>query len=135
MAKRLKIERLISEFRRKGGGSRRTIIKAVGGKLDKGDSAFHQEIMQLDDERDGPTTIEVVQTRTCSFGHTVDDKVRVTGICEVGGEVLCAMKNCMLQCVHCGAVVCRVHSTTYGDKTYCQKHKWIHYWKMFWRLD
>lgn len=129
------IDRLRNEFRRKGGGSRQTTLRMLGGKLDKNGSPFHKEYFQFEDARDGPRIVEVVQTNTCSFGHTVDDKVRAAGICEIGGEVLCSAEGCALCCIHCGAVVCRVHSSTYGDVTYCRRHKWIHYWRMFWRLD
>lgn len=129
------LDRLHREFRRKGGGSRHTSLRVLGGKLDKNGSAFQKEHLQFDDDKDGPRTLDVVQTSTCSFGHTIDDKVRVAGICEIGNEVLCSMEGCVLQCSHCGAVVCRVHSRTYGDKTYCNRHKWIHYWRIFGRLD
>jgi len=135
MAKRSSIERLRGEFRRKGGGLRRTTLRALGSKLDKNGSPFHKEHFEFEDEREGPRTIDVIQTGTCSFGHTIDDKIRVAGICEIGDEVLCAAEGCMLQCAHCGAVVCRVHGSTYGEKTYCRRHKWVHYWRMFWRLD
>jgi len=135
MAKKSRIDRLQDEFRRKGGGSRHTILKVLGNKLSRDGSAYHKEHLQFEDENDGPRVIDVVQAGTCSFGHTIDEKVHVAGICEIGGEVLCSTKGCTLQCVHCGAVVCRKHGRTYGDKTYCQRHKWIHYWRMFWRLD
>lgn len=135
VAKRSNIDRLHSEFRRKGGGSRQTTLRVLGGKLDKNGSPFHKEHFQFEDERDGPRTVDVVQMGTCSFGHTIGDKVRLAGICERGDEVLCSVEGCMLRCVHCGAVVCRVHSSTSGDKTYCQRHKWVLYWRMFWRLD
>jgi len=129
------LDRLHREFRRKGGGSRHTSLRILGGKLDKNGPAFHKEHLQFEDDKDGPRILDVVQTSTCSFGHTVDDKVRVAGICEIGGEVLCSSEGCLLHCVHCGAVVCHIHSSTYGDITYCRNHKWIHYWRMFWRLD
>ena len=135
MAKRSKADRLLSDFRRKGGGSRQTILRVLGGKLDNQGSVFHKEHLQFEDDREGPRTIDIVQTNTCSFGHTIDDKIRVAGICEVGGEVLCSTEGCLLLCDRCGAVVCRVHSSTHGEKTYCRRHRWIHYWRWFWRLD
>jgi len=135
MAKRSNINRFRSEFRRKGGGSRHTVMRILGGKLDKDGSAFHKEHYQFEDNKDGPRILDVVQTSTCSFGHTVDDKVRVAGICEIGNEVLCSMEGCALNCVHCGSVVCRVHSSTFDGVTYCRKHIWIYYWRVFWRLD
>ena len=135
MKKRNPIDSLYNEFRRKGGGSRHTTLRILGGKLDKNGAPFRKEQLQFEDDKDGPRIIDVVQTSICSFGHTIDDKVRVAGICEIGGEVLCSTEKCLLQCIYCGAVVCRIHSSTYGDKTYCQHHKWIHYWRLFWRLD
>lgn len=135
MAKRSKADRLLSEFRRKGGGARQTVLRMLGEKLAKDSAPFRKEHLQFEDDRDGPRTIDVVVTGTCSFGHTVDDKVRVAGICEIGGEVLCSSEGCLFQCVRCGAVVCRRHSSTHDENTYCQRHLWIHYWRMFWRLD
>jgi len=135
MAKRSSLKRLCSEFRRKGGGSRHSTIRTLGGKLKTNGNPFHKEHLQWDDERDGPRSADVVETGLCAFGHTVDDKNRVVGVCDIGGEVLCSVEGCKLQCVHCGAVVCHRHSSTYGDKTYCQHHRWIHYWRLFWRLD
>jgi len=133
--KRSHIERLRTEYRRKGGGSRQTTIRMLGGKLDRNGAPFHKEYFQFEDARDGPRVVEAVQIGTCSFGHTIDEKIRVAGICEIGGEVLCSTPGCARQCVHCGAVVCRAHRSTYGDVTYCQRHAWRHYWRLFWRLD
>ena len=79
--------------------------------------------------------MDIVQTGTCSFGHVVDDKVRVAGICEIGHEVLCSSEGCALQCVHCGAVVCCRHSRTYDERTYCRRCKWRHYWRVFWMIE
>lgn len=83
MAKRSNINRLRGEFRRKGGGSRHTTLRVLGGKLDKDGAPFHKEHFQFEDERDGPRIVDVIQTGTCSFGHTIDDKVRVAGVCEL----------------------------------------------------
>ena len=135
MARRRRLDELLEEFRKKGGGLRRTSQKVLGGKLEAGGQAFLKEHFEFDDGDEGPRTIDVAEVPTCAFGHTVDDKVRVAGICEIGGEVLCSVQGCLQQCVHCGAVVCRTHSSTYGNKTYCISHRWIHYLRLFWRLD
>jgi len=129
------VDDLLRELRQKGGGSRRSILRILGNKLGPHGAAFHKEQVQFEDEREGPRSVELVETGTCAFGHTIDDKVRMAGVCEIGGEVLCSTPGCMLQCVHCGGVVCRRHSRTYGDKTYCNRCRWVHYWRTFWRLD
>jgi hypothetical protein len=135
VAKRPMMNNLRNEFRRKGGGSRHTALRVLGGKLDRYGVAFNREQFHFEDAKDGARVIEVAECGTCSFGHTVDDKVRVAGICEIGGEVLCSTEGCMRQCVHCGAVVCRRHSRTFGEETYCRRHMWVHWWRAFWRLD
>jgi len=135
MARRTQFQRQISEFRRKGGGSRHTIKRVLGGKLDRHGAVFEKEQMHFEDDREGPRTVDIVQTNTCSFGHTVDDKVRVTGVCELGGEVLCSTEGCMFQCIRCGVVVCRRHSATRADKTYCHNCRWVYYWRKFWGLE
>jgi len=129
------INQHLDEFRRKGGGSRQRVLRVLGSKLNRNSAPFHKERLEFEDEQEGPQTVDIVQTGTCSFGHTVDDKVRVAGICEIGGEVLCSTDGCMHQCEYCGAVVCSRHSRRYGDKTYCQRHIWVHYWRKFWRIE
>lgn len=128
------MERQIEEFRRKSGGSRQRTMRVLGGKLDRHGAPFHREHLQFEDEDEGPQVVDIVQTATCSFGHTIDDKVRVAGVCEIGEEVLCSAEGCLFQCSYCGAVVCRRHSRTYGDKTYCLRCRWVYYWRTFWRL-
>jgi len=131
----MSLQGVLREMRRKGGGSRHSILRVLGGKLDPRGAPFHKEHVQFEDEREGPRTVDVVETGTCSFGHVVDDKVLVAGICELGGEVVCSTAGCTFVCVHCGAVVCRRHARTYGETTYCNRHRWVHYWRAFWRLD
>jgi hypothetical protein len=129
------MDRHLEEFRSKGGGSRQRILRVLGGKLKRNGTPFHKERLQFEDEQEGPQTVDLVRTGTCSFGHTIDDKVRVAGICEIDGEVLCSTEGCLLRCVHCGAVVCRRHSRTYAERTYCRRHRWVHFWRKFWGVD
>lgn len=126
---------VIRELRRKGGGSRHSVLRVLGEKLTPQGAAFHKEHVQFEDEKEGPRAVDIVQTNTCSFGHTVDDKVRVAGVCEIGREVVCSTEGCMFRCCHCGAVVCRRHSRTFEEGTYCRRCVWTHYWRSFWRLD
>ena len=129
------MDRHIEEFRSKGGGSRQRIMRVLGDKLDRHGAAFHKEHLQFEDQAEGPQTVEIVQAGMCSFGHTIDDKVRVAGACEIGGEILCSTEGCKAECCCCGSAVCRKHSKTYGEKTYCRRHTWIHYWRKFWGVE
>jgi hypothetical protein len=134
VAKRPMMNNLRNEFRRRDGGARHTTIRALGRKIDRYGAPFFKEHFEGEDERDGVRVTDIVETGTCFFGHTVDEKVRVAGICEIGGEVLCSTEGCMRQCAYCGAVVCRRHSRTFGEKTYCRRHIWVGWWRTFWRL-
>ena len=135
MARRSRLDQQLEDFRQKGGGSRRSTLRVLGGKLDGQGAPFHKEHLQFEDEDEGPRAVDIVQTSTCSFGHTIDDKIRMAGVCEIGGEILCSTPGCLLQCIRCGAAVCRRHSSTYGDKTYCRSCRWSYWWRVFWRLD
>jgi hypothetical protein len=135
VAKATNINRLLRELRRQGGGARQTSLRVLGGKLRPKGAPFHKEHVQFEDPDEGPRTVDIIETGTCAFGHTIDDKVRVAGLCELGREVVCSTPGCALQCCRCGAVVCARHSRTYGDKTYCLRCRWHHWWRVFWRLD
>jgi hypothetical protein len=115
-------------------GRKRT-IRILAGKLDKNGAPYLKEHIVLENDQEGLLTVEIVETRTCSFGHTIDDQTRVAGICEIGSEVLCSREGCMLKCVTCGAVVCCRHSKTYGEKTYCSRHWPLYWWRKFWGLE
>jgi hypothetical protein len=135
MSRHPDLDDLLEEFRARGGGARRRTLRVLGGKLGQRGAPFHRESLVFEDDVEGPQTIDLVETRTCSFGHTVDDQVRVAGICEIGGEVLCSTEGCLRHCRHCGAVVCRRHSRTYGELTYCTRCRWHHYWRRFWGIE
>ena len=134
MAKNLTIDKLLRVLKKRG-GSRQTTAREMAGKLTPRGAPYWKERVTYEDDDGNPATAEIVRTGTCAFGHSVDDKIRVAGVCEIGQEVLCSTEGCMLQCVHCGAVVCRKHSKTYGEKTYCHRCRWVHYWLVFWRLE
>jgi len=53
MAKKTDIDQSIEDFRSKGGGSRHTIKRVLGGKLDKNGAPLHKENMQFEDENEG----------------------------------------------------------------------------------
>jgi hypothetical protein len=129
------LQRVLDHFRRAGGGSRQRVIRFISGPLEPGGATFRKERMQFEDEAEGPQTVDIVETSTCAFGHTIDDKVRAAGVCAIGDEVLCSTPGCLHQCCVCGAVVCRRHSRTYGDRTYCVRHRRVHYWRAFWGLE
>jgi len=134
-ARHFTIERLLRELRRRGGGSRQSVLRILGGKLDRHGAPFWKKHLEFEDPREGPRTVDVVQTNTCSFGHTIDDKVRAAGVCEIGHEVLCSIPGCLLQCTNCGAVVCRRHARTYGQKTYCRNCSWLYFWRKLCGLE
>ena len=134
MSRTPNIDQLLQELREKGGGSRQSTLRVLSGKVDRHGAPFRRESLQFEDEAEGLRTVDVVETRTCAFGHTIDDKTRVAGICQICGEVLCSSPGCMSQCVRCGAVVCRRHGRTYGEVTYCRSCRWVHFWRLFWRL-
>ncbi len=134
MAKNPRMSSLLRVLRKQG-GARQTTARELGGKLEPGGAPYWKEHVAYEDAQGNPHVIDLILTGTCSFGHTVDDKVRVAGICELGREVLCSEEGCMLQCRHCGSVVCRLHGRTFGKHTYCRRHVWVHYWRRFWALE
>jgi len=135
MAKVMNIEQFLRELRRKGGGAHQSVLRVLGCKLGEHGAAFRKEHLEFEDPKEGPRAVDIVETNTCSFGHTIDDKVRAAGVCEIGREVLCSMPGCLLQCANCGAAVCRRHAKTYGQKIYCLNCSWVYFWRKFWGLE
>ena len=134
MLKQIKMDRILRIFRKRG-GARQTTVRELGGPLKARGTPYWKEHISYEDENGNPHVVDLVRTGTCSFGHTIDDKVRAAGICQVGQEVLCSEEGCLLRCRHCGDVVCRLHSLSFGEIIYCQRHIWVHYWKLFWALE
>ena len=120
---------------RPGRLTRKTIVRVLGEKLGRNSPAYLRENLVLDNERDGLHTIDFGEIPLCGNNHTITDQVRIKGRCEMCDMLLCSQDGCALQCVVCGAVVCRRHSKTYGEKTYCSRHWPIHYWLKFWGLE
>lgn len=138
MGKRYRAEDFIREHHRRGGGARQSVVRVLGDTLDRHGPAFRKEHLEFEDAH-GPRVVDVVETNLCSFGHTIDDKVRVAGTCQMPGcnAVLCSTAGCLFVCSRCGAVCCRRHSIVSGDKAYCSSPscRWLYYWRLFWRLD
>ena len=113
-------------------GLRTSTTRLLGGRAADDNVMFDHQHIETVDDAGNAVQADVYDTRTCSFGHTLDQACRAVGICEIGGEVLCAAPSCSAACAVCGAVCCARHRKTrdLGDGrtvTYCSRCSWRHW--------
>lgn len=112
------------------GGTRQRVIRVLGDAVNSDSVVYQRETIETESPA-GITTVEWLETRRCSCGHVIDQKITVAGVCTTCGRVVCS-EGCGYRCQRCGALVCRRHARVYGfkkDEIYCQRHAYIHWLK------
>ena len=115
--------------------TRRTTLRLIEGKAQEDNAAFVQERLDFID-RDGTVrSVDLISSRTCSFGHCLDQQTRLVGVCEVCHAYTCSVgatsgapgkatspTACSFSCVKCGCALCRRHVHISSDgETYCPR--------------
>ena len=121
-------------------GSRTTQIRILGSQASEDRVGFRHERIETEDDRGNARQVDVYEAKTCSFGHMLDQEVRVMSVCQIQGcgAVLCSAPGCSATC-ECGASCCPTHRKSWQvgpgrTVTYCSICKWRHYWKLWWGL-
>jgi hypothetical protein len=110
--------------------TRKSSLRIVGGKVSEDDTQYIHEQLDFVDSDQTVREIDLVSSRTCSFGHLLDRQVRLVSRCEVCGAYTCSASEddgykCSYTCVRCGKAICKKCSSLDADKeAYCPKCKW-----------
>jgi len=116
----------ITELVEKSSGVRHELfLRLIEGKVSQDNVGTIEDVFNLVDENLTPRSIKLLSTRTCDFGHLLDQKVRLVNKCERCGLLTCSSKGCSYTCQRCGRAFCRRHVSVYSDgQAYCSNCKW-----------
>lgn len=120
-------------------GVRVTTVRLLTGAASRDGLAFRREHIETEDDEGNVRQVDLVDSRTCDFGHWLDRDVRLTAVCGVCGALLCSSEGCTGRCCVCGIACCQRDRVTYelGDGktvTYCARCRWRHWWRLWWGL-
>ena len=127
-----------------GPKSRNTTIRSVEGKAADGDASQVVDQYAFVDEDMTVRKVNIVATRTCSFGHLLQE-ARLVARCEVCGRYTCSWKSstnndssfskgsqCHQICCRCKKSLCNLCVSVFSDgQAYCQKCKWHKHLSIF----
>ena len=121
---------LLAYLRRCSPRTRSTVIRAVEGRVSSDGVAFIKEHMEfVEPDMVTTRTVDFVSARTCEFGHLLDEKNRLVSTSSCCGAMTCSVEGCSLNCIRCGASLCRRHASVYADgEVYCascKSYKWL----------
>ncbi len=120
---------LLAFLKRCNPRTRSTVIRAIEGRVSTDGVAFIKEHVEAMEPDNTIHTIDFVSARECDFGHLLDEKNRLVSRASCCGALTCAEEGCSLNCVRCGASLCRRHASIYADgEVYCascKSHKWL----------
>lgn len=131
----------IMELLAKSSGVRHErFIRTIEGKASQDDVEpiveHIQDVFNLVDENSTPRSIKLLGTRTCDFGHVLDQKVRSVSKCERCGLLTCSSKGCSFTCIRCGRALCRRDASIHKGQAYCSGWCSLTYWwRKFWGVD
>ena len=90
-------------------GTRVSTTRLAGRRATTDNVLFTREHIETEDDGGGLRQIDVFDTRTCSFGHFLDQNVRATAICGFCHELMCSIDGCAGSCSECGMACCARH--------------------------
>ena len=113
-------EELLDLLRRCSPRTRRTVMRVVEGKVSQDNAAFIQEQLSMVESDLTVRQVDFISSRTCDFGHLLDQQTRLVAVCERCGRHTCSAPGCSFTCARCGKALCRRHAHVHGpDEAYC----------------
>ena len=110
-------------------GTRITTVRLLGKKTSEDNVLLVKEHIETEDEQGNARQVEVLDARTCDFGHLFDQQTHAAGICQICNRLGCSQEDCMRTCSICGDAACKQdrtdHNSDHGQiVTICIRHKW-----------
>lgn len=120
-------------------GARMTTMRILDERsVEQGVLTRHEHVETEDDEGN-LRQIDAYHAGVCSTcGGLLDKEVQPKGICRTCGRVMCS--QCHARCCVCGQSCCPQHRSQFevdgGEtKTYCSRHAWLHWWRVWWGIE
>jgi hypothetical protein len=108
--------------------TRRTVMRVIEGKVSQDHAAFIQEQLNFVEPDLTVRSVDFISSRTCDFGHMLDQQTRLVAVCERCGRHTCSAQGsgsgsssvCSFTCARCGKALCRCCAHVHGtDEAYC----------------
>ena len=74
-------EELLDLLRRCSPRTRRTVMRVVEGKVSRDNAAFIQEQLSMVESDLTVRQVDFISSRTCDFGHLLDQQTRLVAVC------------------------------------------------------
>jgi len=108
--------------------TRKTSMRVIEGKVGENRATYIQETVDFVDSDMTVRSVDFISSRTCSFGHLQDQKIRLVSVCEECHSYTCSAEGCSFTCVRCGQALCRHCASLRSNKdAYCPKCRWYKY--------
>ena len=96
------------------------VMRVIEGKVSQDNAAFVQEQLNFVEPDLTVRSVDFVSSRTCDFGHLLDQQTRLVAVCERCGLHTCSAPGCGFTCTRCGIALCRRHASVYAEgEAYC----------------
>jgi hypothetical protein len=103
--------------------NRERSVQVVGPPVSSDGVAWDDE--QVEYWRDGKATVTLKHrvARRCDCGAIISGDAKILGTCSHCSRILCNAEGCSARCQAWGALVCREHAFSFGDHTFCPRHR------------
>ena len=91
-------EELADLIRARAPVHKKSVIRIFAGKSSKTGELFARHEIESESEH-AIESLDWYSTGACDFGHFTGGDNEIIGVCEVGGELVCARENCARTCV------------------------------------
>jgi len=127
---RMSREDFLDELGRSNPRTRRTTVRRIEGRASQDGAPYVQEELNFVDPDLTVRSVNYIGTRTCDFGHLLDQQTRLVAVCERCGAYTCSAPGsapgstpvCSFTCLRCGAALCRRHVRVYEqNEAYCSR--------------
>ncbi|MCJ7762724.1 hypothetical protein MUP38_04625, partial [Candidatus Bathyarchaeota archaeon] len=103
--------------------TRKTTLRLIENKVSEDDTVFAQEELNFVEADATVRSVSIIATKTCDYGHLLDQHTRLVAVCEVCGLHTCSTAGCSYTCARCGRAICRRHVAFIysSDEAYCSR--------------
>jgi len=114
-------EEILELLKQSSPRTRRTVLRVLEGSAEVDNLAFVKETLDFIEPDQTVRSVEFTASRTCTFGHVLDNQNHVVAVAQCCGAVTCSAEGCSLNCYRCFKSLCNRHAHRVGGRTYCRR--------------